>query len=102
MHAHRLALGLGCFVSDIRERMSPKEFVDWEAYYQLEPWGAWRSNRDVAQIAALMYNIHRGKGTPAAHISDYIYEDPALTAEKQAQKFIATLKGMARSNKDGG
>lgn len=82
--------------------MPPEEFVRWRAYYDLEPWGAWRTNRDLAQLTALTHNIHRGKGSPACSIDDYMYEDPAVTADRKAKTFIAQLKSRARRDKDGG
>jgi hypothetical protein len=35
---HRLALFMGCPITELKRRMMAEEFTDWCAYYLLEPW----------------------------------------------------------------
>jgi len=58
-----------------------------------------RDNWHSAQIAALLYNINRGKSSPAVKTSDFMYEDPQAAANRKAQSFTAFLK--SRVKKDG-
>jgi hypothetical protein len=81
--------------------MTPNAFTLWRAYYQLEPWGAWRDNIHSAQIAALLFNINRGKATPPATVQDYMYEDPEVTAYRRAQTFAGKLRAMSRGKENG-
>jgi hypothetical protein len=52
---HRIAALLGATVDELRARMSSAEFVDWCAFYSLEPWGyeaaTWRMGVLGATVA---------------------------------------------------
>ena len=34
-----MALGFGCTVKELKERLSYDEFLEWVAYFNIEPWG---------------------------------------------------------------
>lgn len=61
-------------------QMSTVEFERWQAYYELEPFGAWREDWRAALIASTMFNMWRGKNTAAAKIGDFM---PKFTHEQQ-------------------
>lgn len=96
MFVHRLALALGRTVAELYETLTPQEMTEWQAYYQLEPWGAWRDNWHSAQLSTLLFNINRGKH-PAAKVKDFMYEDAEVTAANQAKTFVAALKARAKT-----
>jgi hypothetical protein len=50
--------------------MSNDEFVDWMAFYQLQPFGPWRSDTQAALIASTMANANAKKGKSFA-IDDF-------------------------------
>ena len=58
---HRLALALGGTVAELQDRMPHREFVDWVALYQIEPWGDVRGDMQAALITGLLANVHRDK-----------------------------------------
>lgn len=80
--------------------MSAAEFTDWLAYYQLEPWGAWRDNWHAAQIAKLVYDANRGKH-PTVKLSAFMYEDAERKAKNAARTFIANLESLRQRNRNG-
>lgn len=41
--------------------MSASEFLDWQVYYQLEPFGELRADLRSGTIAATIANIHRDR-----------------------------------------
>ena len=53
---HRLALALGCTVSELSSRLSLKELVEWMSFYELEPWGSSLDGMRIAANTAAIYN----------------------------------------------
>lgn len=83
-------------MAELGQRLSVQEFTAWRAYYQLEPWGAWRDNWHHANLAALLANIHRGKGQPIqAHA--FMFEAPEDRVEREkrtlSQRALAFIRG---------
>ena len=78
--------------------MGSAELSEWMAYWQLEPWGAWRDNWHSAQIATLIYNSNRGKA-PAVKASEFMYVERETKAKIGAKTFAARLRAMVK--KDG-
>lgn len=98
MFLFRLALALGCTVAELNERMTAKELTEWQAYYQLEPWGTWRDNWHFAQFMKLFHDANRGSGSQAAKLSDFMFEDAETTAIRNARMLKAKLDLMAGQN----
>lgn len=90
-----MALAFGCTLAELDARLSADELSDWMAYYQLEPWGAWRDNWHAALLAKLIYDVNRGKH-PAAKMKDFMYSDAEVKAHADARTFIARLDSMAK------
>ena len=42
--------------------MSGDEFLDWMAYYQLDPFGNWRADTQAALVASTIANVNAKKG----------------------------------------
>jgi hypothetical protein len=68
---HRVAALIGRTVAEAQQCMSSAEFVDWCAFYQLEPWGyhadAWR----MSVVAATVAN-YSGRVKKAVKPSDFL------------------------------
>jgi flagellar basal body rod protein FlgB len=56
-----LALG-GRTVAEWQEVMSSEEFVDWQLYYQLNPFGTYRADLHAGIIASTIANVNAPKG----------------------------------------
>jgi len=90
-----LALALGMPVAELVERMPADEFSEWQAYWQLEPWGAWRDNWHAAQLSTLIYNINRGKH-PSIKPAEFMYRDADTERDNNTRQFVAGLKALSR------
>lgn len=45
-------------VAELGERMSSAEFAEWQAYYELEPWGEERADLRQAMTTSAITNLH--------------------------------------------
>lgn len=86
---HRLALALGCFVSDIEDRMSYTEFQDWCEFYALEPFGEIRADLRAGFVASTQFNSCLGKKdrSKAMKISSAVLFD-SLKKEANKEKTV--------------
>lgn len=89
---------MGCFVSDIEERMSARELAEWQEFYALDPFGPIRDNWHAALIGSILVNVNRKKGSPAAKVKDFMWED---SETKRQAKDAATLAWFDSKVKDG-
>lgn len=58
---HRIALGIGDTIENLKERMSYSEFVDWCIYYRVEPWGFYLDHLHAGIIASTVHNSVPGR-----------------------------------------
>ncbi len=113
----RLALALGKTVSELGQSLSYKEFRQWCAYYQIEPWGEYRADLRTGILAATVSNIfsaYAGTEQQAQPIDFMPYVDqradntepnktgqalePELTDEQLAAWADAALFGITPDN----
>lgn len=52
--------------------MPEKQFVEWLAFYQLEPFGILAEDTISAHGKAMYYNMNRGRGKQARKVKDYL------------------------------
>lgn len=89
---HTLALGIGCFVSEAKERCTLQEFERWQAYYKIHPFGEFRSDVRAAIIATA---IAEAAGAKRVKVQDFLAENfigikargPKQTVEQMAAIF---------------
>ena len=53
-------------------RCNARQFAEWRAYYQIEPWGEERADLRAGIIASTIANVNRGKGQKAFMPSDFM------------------------------
>jgi hypothetical protein len=91
----RLALALGMTVEEMLDRMTWAEYLEWQEYYGLEPWGEERADLRSAIVASLIANVNRdAKKQPRPYEpTDFMpyYERPEPTPQQLADKIRATL-----------
>mgnify|MGYP001573793575 CR=1 FL=1 len=75
--AYRLALELGMTVREMLQRMDSHEFAEWQAFYEVEPFGATKDDLFTARLLCFVANMFRGKDELPAEIEDFL-----LLAEK--------------------
>lgn len=56
--------------------------LEWQAFYELEPWGPVQEDLRAGIIASLFYNANRGKNKKPLHPEDFF---PSLKHKRKAQ-----------------
>lgn len=82
---HRLALGLGMTISELRLRMTSRELTDWRAYYHLEPFGEERADLRSGIVASTIANVNRGKDVKPFSPADFMLFKPKKEEEDQEE-----------------
>lgn len=54
-------------------RMSSREFHEWIAFYEIDPWGDQRADVRAGIIASTLANIHRDKHAKAFKPQDFMW-----------------------------
>lgn len=76
--------------------MSAREFAEWSAFYDKDPWGDQRGDVRAGIIASTLANIHRAKHAKAFTPLDFMWfvERPAVQIdeaeiERKIERFMA-------------
>ena len=59
-------------VDNLLHGLTAKQFLEWQAYAALEPFGEERQDYRIASICSVMANIHRGSGKRAFEIEQFV------------------------------
>ena len=59
-------------VSELLERISARELIEWRVFYEMEPWGCEAGFMGHAITAATVANANRGKGQRAKEVKDFM------------------------------
>lgn len=85
--ALRVAGLIGCTLAELPQRIGWDEWLIWEAWYDLEPWGEWRA--DLRQSVAIAYQLApylpAGRELPAVVWPYYETEEELDLAKLQEQ-----------------
>lgn len=72
-----LTLGLAFGEPDIaalQRRISSAQFAEWQAFYNLNPFGLERADLRSAQVAAMIYNVNRTKKQKPLSAKDFMFD----------------------------
>jgi hypothetical protein len=73
LFAYRLAVALGKVnVDAMLRRITAKQFREWLAYAELEPFDETRADYRTADIVRAIYNVHRGRGQQPIALEDAV------------------------------
>ncbi len=80
--------------------MSAREFAEWMAYYQLEPFGEERADLRAAIVAKTIADVNTPKGARRAKLTEFMprFEREEQTVEQQIS--IAAMLTAAFGGKD--
>ena len=78
-------------MSGLLDELTQRELLAWVAYHEVEPWGEDRADLRTAIVAATVHNMHRGRGTPARQVADFMAHRPSRAESTPAH--LAALKG---------
>jgi hypothetical protein len=70
-------------------RMTAEDLTEWEAYYQLEPFGPIADNFNHGRMATIMLNVNRQKKS-----APYKFEDIALGDFGERKQGLDTMKNL--------
>ena len=84
--AFRLALAMGRTVEELKTSMSQKEYIGWNQYYNLEPWGGAISDFHNGLTCSVIANVHSGKGSKRFKATDFMVSQKAF--EDRGQNLI--------------
>lgn len=100
-----------CTVTELEEKLGNDEFVEWLAYYRIEPWGEAFEDANHAWTRSVIVNVNRQKGQKAAKPKDFLLQRKAkehkeMTTEELRSSFMrwaaATSNPMIKwEDKDG-
>lgn len=76
------------------ELMPYAEFIRWQAFYQIEPFGVRRDNLHAAMIASTVANCHSKKKFTT---TDFMVN---TEPKNETQNFISRLRVLAHGKKD--
>ena len=90
-----LARTLGRTVQELGETMSAQEFGIWQAEYNRQPWGDFRTDLAGGMVASVMANVNRdpkAKPTPYSAIDFMpLQREPEERVEESAADFFNSL-----------
>ena len=70
--------------------ISMRQFAEWQAYAQLEPFDEERNDLRAASIVQTLLNLHRKKGRPAYKLKDcalrFVEARPKVLTEQAAEE----------------
>lgn len=85
-------------MSGLLAALPHRAWLDWYAYFELEPWGEERADLRSAIVAATQYNTTRGRGQAPRPPRDFLANPPPRKDVTKAHTaaLIAALRPLAR------
>jgi len=78
-------------VKGLLKTIDARELAEWQAYYNIEPFGEERDDLRAAMICCTLANINRGKNQPAYKLDDFLLRfDPKPEQTTEQMKAILT------------
>ena len=77
-------------MSGLLDALPNRALLDWIAYYEREPWGENRADTRSAIVAAVLFNMNRGRGQPARQVADFMAHRPSRAESTPAH--LSALK----------
>jgi hypothetical protein len=90
LFAFRLALQLGCTVEELCFRLSIKEFIEWMAFYQVEPWGDSVNGVRMAVNTAAVYNAGLMMADPKRLRTNPFYPKQFFVGINEGQRKVSS------------
>lgn len=81
---------LGSTVGELQERMSSREFAEWMAFAQVEPFGPEREDFRAALVAQTVANFS-GRAKKALTIEDFMPKFDEVPEQDKSQSIKAKL-----------
>lgn len=90
---HRLAALLGYADIDLMKRsMTYRMYLNWQKYWEEEPWGPWRDNFHAAMLAR---EVRRTVFKSGLELNRFMYTNPNKRVKEVQTTVMAALGAMA-------
>lgn len=74
------------------QEISADKFVEWMAFYEIDPWGEQRADLRAAQQMSIMVNMNLRKGAKPAKVADFMNfaekPDPKPMSQEDSIRYI--------------
>ena len=85
-------------VDALLRRITIKDFREWQAYYELEPFGELRADYRSASICLTLANLKRGKNQKPYKLEDFLFKfDEEPKRGQSIQEKLAVMTVIARA-----
>jgi hypothetical protein len=99
-------LHLGLPVAEAQQRIDAREFAEWMAYDQLDPFGQVRGDLQAGIVASTLVNLQPGRRGAAAKVGDFVLRffrrpsvTPVATEETLKSRVAAIQRALSRNKK---
>lgn len=88
-------------VDKMLQEISADKFVEWMAFYELDPWGDQRADLRAAEHMAIVVNMNIPKGKKKVTIRDFMHyaeqPDPKPMSQEESIRYIQdSIRGRSR------
>lgn len=90
-------------VSRCQREIDSHEFSEWQAYFQINPFGEVRSDARMARLCALIANVNRGRRGKSFKDQDFMFQFGGKKRQTQADiaAVLDMVTAMARGSRGG-
>lgn len=90
-------MALGRTVAEI-EQIGAAEYDNWQRYWIVEPWGAYRDNLHAGIVASVIANTsaNRRRGSTAATPADFMLKTEREQRGSETAKSLAFLRAVGK------
>tara|TARA_R110000803_G_scaffold43701_3_gene93020 strand:+ start:8564 stop:8896 length:333 start_codon:yes stop_codon:yes gene_type:complete len=93
-----LAGHLGRTVAELQATMGIREFIEWAAYYKLNPFGPVRGDYQAALIASTVANANRSSKQRAPKLEDFLLKFGAVVRRASPESIAAKFRMFAKAH----
>lgn len=88
-------------MAEAQARISSQEFVEWQAYARLDPFGSERGDVQAAVVAQTVANANRGPKTPAYKLEDFVlkFDQPDALSPEDLRAKVKAIHAMFGGSK---
>jgi uncharacterized protein DUF4035 len=72
--------------------MTTRQFCEWRAYYDLEPFGEERADYRSAQVVATLLNVHRKRGSPLVKLAECLLKFGSAALPRTQAESVAQIQ----------
>jgi hypothetical protein len=82
-------------IDAMKASMSQRQYLGWQRYFEVEPWGPWRDNLHAAVIAREVRRTMQTKRGSKISLDQFMLKTSGERAVEAEKKVIATLGAIA-------